>query len=224
MGLDAGVVADSREQVAYDGVISPQFHSCGVAVHVTTGVTPQAGGPYVSVAGLVNALAQDGRWTPLVVAPVSLPAASIDREHWGRTTMLTLPQREAAGAAQQSCDGRWHERVSQVVRRNPCVVHLHGLWDAGTFVVAELVRRRQCGFVVSPRGMLEPWALGHKRWKKKLFLLGYLRRLLSTADLWHATSDGEADSLRTLGFRQPIAVIPNGIDASRAVAPAGGPA
>jgi glycosyltransferase involved in cell wall biosynthesis len=72
--------------------------------------------------------------------------------------------------------------------------------------------------------MLEPWALGHKGWKKKLFLLGYLRRLLSTADLWHATSDGEADSLRALGFRQPIAVIPNGIDASQAVAPAGGSA
>jgi glycosyltransferase involved in cell wall biosynthesis len=39
------------------------------------------------------------------------------------------------------------------------------------------------------------------------------RRALCAATCFHATAASEADEIRALGFRQPIAVIPHGIDA-----------
>lgn len=192
--------------------------SC-VVVHVTTGLTPRAGGPYVSVAGLVKALARDSHWKPIVLAPMRNSGEVVDREHWANAPLF-MPPEDARNPRVFLSNGG--QRLLQMVSQtNPSIVHLHGLWDAGTFAAAELVRGRNPGFVVSPRGMLEPWALRQKWLKKKVFLVAYLNRMLTKADLLHATSDSEADSLRRLGFRQPIAVVPNGIDCSRALPRAG---
>lgn len=60
--------------------------------------------------------------------------------------------------------------------------------------------------------MLEPWALRHKPWKKRFAWWLYQRRDLQRAQCLIATSDGEARSLRYLGFVVPIATVPNGVD------------
>jgi glycosyltransferase involved in cell wall biosynthesis len=59
--------------------------------------------------------------------------------------------------------------------------------------------------------MLGAWALNHGRWKKKLAWWTYQHRDLLSADAFHATSQQEADEIRALGLKQPIAVIPNGV-------------
>jgi glycosyltransferase involved in cell wall biosynthesis len=64
--------------------------------------------------------------------------------------------------------------------------------------------------------MLEPWALEQSWFKKAVGLFTYQRRDLESAVLFCATSEGEYHSLRTLGYRQPIAVIPNGVAVARA--------
>ena len=60
--------------------------------------------------------------------------------------------------------------------------------------------------------MLEPWSLTQSPLKKKLALLLYQRRLLNKAFCLHVTAESEMHSLRNLGFKNPIAIIPNGID------------
>jgi glycosyltransferase involved in cell wall biosynthesis len=60
--------------------------------------------------------------------------------------------------------------------------------------------------------MLEPWALGHRRLKKKLAWWLYQRADLQRAAALHATADAEAAQFRRLGLRSPVTVIPNGID------------
>ena len=60
--------------------------------------------------------------------------------------------------------------------------------------------------------MLEPWSLTQSPLKKKLALLIYQRRLLNKAFCLHVTAESEMHSLRNLGFKNPIAIIPNGID------------
>lgn len=60
--------------------------------------------------------------------------------------------------------------------------------------------------------MLEPWALNARKWKKKLALAMYQRNDLINAFCIHATAQMEAENIRKLGFKNPIAVIPNGID------------
>ena len=66
--------------------------------------------------------------------------------------------------------------------------------------------------VVSTRGMLEPWAVRHKPWKKKLAWRLYQRRDLGRASALHATAEPEAENLATFHLPAPIHTIPNGVD------------
>lgn len=60
--------------------------------------------------------------------------------------------------------------------------------------------------------MLEPWAINHKRWKKRLAWVLYQRGDLKGAHLLHATAEMEAANARQLRLTQPISIIPNGVD------------
>jgi glycosyltransferase involved in cell wall biosynthesis len=66
--------------------------------------------------------------------------------------------------------------------------------------------------VVSPHGTLGKWALEHHRWRKKLVWWCGQQFALTRAACFHATAESEAEDIRRFGFRQPIAIIPNGID------------
>jgi len=60
--------------------------------------------------------------------------------------------------------------------------------------------------------MLEPWALSYRRWKKAPVWWLWERRVISSAAVLHATAETEAANIRRLGIKNPIAVIPNGVD------------
>jgi glycosyltransferase involved in cell wall biosynthesis len=92
------------------------------------------------------------------------------------------------------------------------VIHDHGVWLPANHRSAMLAAARGVPFVLSPRGMLEPWSLAHHRLKKRVAWALYQRRDVRRASLLHATSAMEAENLRRLGFRQPIAIIANGVD------------
>ena len=92
------------------------------------------------------------------------------------------------------------------------LIHDHGVWQRCHIAVARCATRRGIPRVVSPRGMLEPWALSQKKWKKRIAWFLYQRRLLTQCRLVHATSTAEESNLRKLGLTMPIAVIPNGMD------------
>ena len=66
--------------------------------------------------------------------------------------------------------------------------------------------------VVSPHGMLDPWALRNSRLKKaaawSLFEGANLRR----ASCLHALNQAELAAVRRLGLNNPVCVIPNGVD------------
>ena len=91
------------------------------------------------------------------------------------------------------------------------VVHQHGIWLRSTHEVTKSAISNRVPLVVSPRGMLEPWAINNSKWKKKLAWLIYQERDLQKATAFHATAQSEAANIRRLGFKHPISVIPNGI-------------
>ena len=104
----------------------------------------------------------------------------------------------------------------QVIDRvSPDIVHDHGIWMANNHQVVRAAHKRQVPVVISPRGMLEPWSLCAKKWKKKIALWLYQRQDLSQASMLHATAVSEAEQFRKLGLRQPIAVIANGVNLPR---------
>ena len=90
--------------------------------------------------------------------------------------------------------------------------HGNGLWQYPMYQMAKVARQQKIPYIISPHGMLEPWSLQQKKWKKKLGLMMFQRKDLNHAECLHATAPKEAVNLRSLGFDNPIAVIPNGVD------------
>jgi glycosyltransferase involved in cell wall biosynthesis len=92
------------------------------------------------------------------------------------------------------------------------ILQHHSLWLLTLRYAAEASRRAAIPLVISPRGMLSPWALSHHGWRKKLAERLVHPGAFAAARGWHATSPEEADDIRRLGWRQPVCVAPNGVD------------
>lgn len=91
------------------------------------------------------------------------------------------------------------------------VVHVHGLWSLFEIRACRAALRRGMKLVISPHGMLDPWALRQKRWRKLLAWYVYQRRFLNKADLIVVNSERERNSVFRLGINSPVTVIPNGV-------------
>lgn len=92
-----------------------------------------------------------------------------------------------------------------------CVVHFHGLWQPSHARLARACRVRGIPYVVSPHGMLEPWAWRHKRWKKWPYFHCIEKRYLQGARALLATAPQEAGRLRGFVPRQRIETLPLGL-------------
>jgi glycosyltransferase involved in cell wall biosynthesis len=67
--------------------------------------------------------------------------------------------------------------------------------------------------------MLSQWALKYHSWKKRVAWMLFQAGDLRSAQAIHATSEREAHDIRALGLRQPIAIIPNGVEYPGTVTP-----
>jgi glycosyltransferase involved in cell wall biosynthesis len=92
------------------------------------------------------------------------------------------------------------------------VLHDNGLWWSHNHQLATIAAARGLPRVVSTRGMLEPWALQHKWWKKRLAWWLYQRRDVARASCHHTTAEAEAGHVQCLRLGVPVRVIPNGVD------------
>ncbi len=158
-----------------------------------TSLAPRYGGPAYSVSRLALALASAG-------AEVSLWSAdgsAMDTPLLANNTTLTRLSGTAADV---------------LARFRPDIVHDNGLWLGHNHRLARVCKSQGLPRLVSTRGMLEPWARRHKKWKKDIAWLAYQRRDILTCDALHATAEQEAENLTRLKLNVPVHVIPNGVD------------
>ena len=101
---------------------------------------------------------------------------------------------------------------SALENSNPDICHLHTLWMYPGIAMKNWSRRHNRPYMVTPNGMLEPWALANSGWKKKLAGFFYEKAILQGAACLQANTLKEADDFRAYGLRQRIEVIPNGVD------------
>jgi glycosyltransferase involved in cell wall biosynthesis len=92
------------------------------------------------------------------------------------------------------------------------MVYLHGVWDPLLLATAAEARLAGVPYVVIPHGMLDPWSLAQKRWKKRLALALGVRRMLDRASAIRALNRDEAELILPLKIATPVQVIPNGVD------------
>lgn len=92
------------------------------------------------------------------------------------------------------------------------VVHDNGLWLPHGARIAGHCRTHAIPRLLSVRGMMQPWAWNHRRWKKRLAWALYQKRGVEQAARLHATADDEVARIRErYPARRPL-LIANGID------------
>jgi poly(glycerol-phosphate) alpha-glucosyltransferase len=94
----------------------------------------------------------------------------------------------------------------------PDLVHTHGLWMYPSWACRGWAGKTGRPYVITPHGMLDPWALRNSRWKKLLAGWLYQNAHLRRASCIHALCESEYRSIRQYGLRSPVCIIPNGMD------------
>lgn len=92
------------------------------------------------------------------------------------------------------------------------IIQMQSMWAKCYHQVAQIARKHNIPYLITPRGMLEPWSLSQKKWKKKLALMLYQMKDLQRAACIFTTAEMEAQHVRDLGVKVPMSVIPNGIE------------
>lgn len=92
------------------------------------------------------------------------------------------------------------------------LLHVHGLWMYPSIGGHGWAKAHNKPYLISPHGHLDSWALRNSQWKKRLARVLYEDAHLQGAACLHALCDAELDAIRAFGLRNPVCVIPNGID------------
>ncbi len=101
-------------------------------------------------------------------------------------------------------------RIFKEVKKHD-LIHINGIWRPFTAIAALSAKILKKPFVITPHGMLEPWSLNQKWFKKKLALLIYEKYLLDSTVFLQATATEEGKHFKLIGLKSPVAVIPNGV-------------
>jgi glycosyltransferase involved in cell wall biosynthesis len=160
------------------------------------------GGPSKSALGLATALAAAGHETDLLATD---PRSDWSRAEGGLDVRVFRRSTLKSFACSSGLAG-------YLKRDQADVVHHHSIWLRTLHYAHQAADRMGARFVVSPRGMMNPWAWNHHA-RRKRFARNFIHPgAFEAVHGWHATSEEEAGAIRALGFRNPICVAPNGVD------------
>jgi glycosyltransferase involved in cell wall biosynthesis len=181
-------------------------------LHVIPSLDPATGGPPVISASLASAQAAQGCQIQLIsyrfpsaqaridAALQSIPAST--KVQWDYLPPLTKPERFLARGARR--------RLTPIVAAVD-LVHLHGVWDPLIYAAASVAVEQKKPFVLTLHGMLHPWALKQRGWKKQLALTMGYRRMLNQAAWLHLGNVAEQALTAGLNLTPPTRIISNGV-------------
>lgn len=172
-------------------------------IQVVPGIGDEAAGPSYSVPMLCQALHDNGAEVDVHVLSSSPDTTRryqvrLHRHH-------TFPIRGL---------GRSPEMLAglKVACRSADIIQTNSLWMMPNIYPAWAKKGTTCKLVIAPRGTLAAWSL-KRSWLKKR-LIGWFGQYaaLRAADMFYATCQKEYEEIRAFGFRQPVAIVPIGMD------------
>lgn len=167
-----------------------------------SGISRSAGGLFYAVSSLCKELNYSG--IDLSVYGRNDAFLAEDVATW---TPVPVAPYEATGPLGSSAKLR-----RMLAGSNADLLHLHGLWMDDQWAALHWQKKNKAPVVISPHGMLDPWAVRNSTWKKKLVGALFANESLRRASCIHALCQSEADSIRAYGLKTPMAIIPNGIE------------
>lgn len=169
-------------------------------LHVIQSIDKSIGGPARSVTSLLKVITLNKKISIKLIAKNSANPIMSELNGKPETILFTKNRTELKSL------------LKSYSASNLQLMHGQGIWQYNIHKMASIARKNKIPYIITTRGMLEPWSLSQKKLKKALALFLYQKKDLDNARVIQATCQSEHDNLRKLGFKNPIAVIPNGID------------
>ena len=170
---------------------------------VVDSVSREAGGLFQSVRGLAKTVTCAS--TSARAFGITDKQSAVDLQDWQPLPVRTFrPQLRAWGYSNQL--------LPAMLDADLDILSTHGLWKYCSVASLRWQRRMARPYIIHPHGMLESWALQNAKWKKRIAAVLYENQHLRGAACLRALCEAEAHSIRAYGMRNPICVIPNGVD------------
>ena len=173
--------------------------------HVLPWISRNAGGLFHSVSGLAKASA-GFPGVQVQIFGSRDEFSDEDRRQWDPLTVRTAVVK---GPGRLCYTPQLRGMIEDFA---PDLIHSAAVWTYQAAVVNQVHARKETPYVLSPRGTLDPWALRNSRWKKRIALWWYQQEHFQNAACLHALNESELASIRAFGLKNPVCVIPNGID------------
>jgi len=173
-------------------------------VHVSAYLSRRAGGIFEIELALAKSLNRLG---------ADVTTVGLEDSNWANDRARWSPlQASVSKTIGPAIFGFAPDMFSQIMAAQADLLHLHYMWMYPSVAVNRWSAKTHNPYIVTPNGMLEPWALRNSAWKKKIAGMFYEHRMLGGAACLQANTKKEAADFRSYGLANPIAVIPNGID------------
>ena len=98
------------------------------------------------------------------------------------------------------------------LKDNADILHMEALWRYPQLLMSVWKRHKKAPIVCSPHGMLDPYIIRSQGKLKRLFSTLFFQKSLESVDCYHALCQKEYEDIRKYGLKQPVAIIPNGIN------------
>jgi glycosyltransferase involved in cell wall biosynthesis len=102
--------------------------------------------------------------------------------------------------------------LDQIHYNKNILFHNHGMWQLNAVYPGFLAIKYRIPYIVSPRGTFSNIAFKSGSILKFPFWKFIQKPSFKSVSIFHATSYSEYLDIRRMGFKQPVAIIPNGID------------
>lgn len=99
----------------------------------------------------------------------------------------------------------------KIISIKPDIIDIQGLWNSASIFNFLYFRMTSTPYIITPRGMLEKWALKKSFFKKMIFYFLIEKKNIKNAACLRATSNMEAKTFKALGFKNKIINVPNSI-------------
>lgn len=173
-------------------------------IHVLPALSRTASGPTYSVVRLCQELIREGKDCRL---------AALEFERMEEVPEFARLFAIGLGPIRLGRSPEMYRWLRQQARGGAVdVIHGHGMWQMSGVYPSWAAAKGAIPFVCSPRGAFSNWAMRHGSNLKRVFWPLLQRPALVRASCFHATAEAEYRDIRRLGFKQPVAIIPNGID------------
>lgn len=105
-----------------------------------------------------------------------------------------------------------HQAKKALMASRADILHMEALWRWPHLWMTDWKQKKGRPIVCSPHGMLDPWIIRNQGKLKRLISNMFFQKGLDAVTCYHALCKKELEDIRAYGLKQPVAIIPNGIN------------